>query len=135
MTPRNLDWLIRLHGPALAAWPERERLAALALLRGSAQARSVLAEALAHDESAIEDEDAAALARMRGGLDDAIAARMVPGRLASGARLGALAACAVLGIWLGAGQASADQQGHGDRDLLQAIASLSPASDLGALQP
>ena len=135
MTPRNLDWLIRLHGPALAAWPERERLDALALLRRSAQARSVLADALAQDEIAVEGEDAAALARMRGGLDDAIAARMVPARLASGARWGALAACAMLGIWLGAGQASADPQSHGERDLLQAIASLSPASDLGALQP
>ena len=135
MTPRTLDWLIRLHGPALAAWPERERRDALALLRCSAQARSTLAAALADEDSAVEDEDTAALARMREGLDDAIAARMVPARLASGARWSALAACAVLGIWLGAGQASADQQGHGERDLLQAFASLSPAFDLGALQP
>ncbi len=135
MTPRTLDWLIRLHGPALAAWPERERLAALALLRRSAQARSVLAEALADDDASVEGEDAAALARMREGLDDAIAAHMMPARLALGARWGALAACAVLGIWLGAGQASAGQPARGERDLLQAIASLSPASDLGALQP
>ncbi len=134
MTPRTLDWLIRLHGPALAAWPDRERLEALRLLRHSAQARSMLAAALANDD-AVDDEDAAALARMREGLDQAIAARMMPARLASGARWSALAACAVLGIWLGAGQASADQQDHGDRDLLQAIASLSPASGLGALQP
>ncbi|MBV9750249.1 MAG: hypothetical protein JO157_15695 [Acetobacteraceae bacterium] len=135
MTPRTLDWLIRLHGPALAAWPERERRDALALLRRSAQARSTLAAALADDAVTVEDDDAAALARMREGLDEAIAARMMPARFASGARWGALAACAMLGIWLGAGQASADQQGHADRDLLQAIASLSPASGLGALQP
>jgi hypothetical protein len=135
MTPRTLDWLIRLHGPAPAAWPERERLAALALLRRSAQARSTLAEALARDEPTDEDGDAAALGRMQGSLDTAIAARMVPARLASGARWSALAGCAVLGVWLGAGQASAGQPVGGERDLLQAIASLSPASDLGALQP
>ncbi len=135
MTPRTLDWLIRLHGPALAVWPERERRDALALLRRSAQARSTLAAALAGDDLAAEEDDAAALARMQKGLDEAIAARMMPARLASGARWSALAACAVLGIWLGAGQASADQQGRGDRDLLQAIASLSPAFGLGALQP
>lgn len=131
MTPRNLEWLVRLHGPALATWPEPERHAALALLRRSAAARALLADALAREEIA-EEEDAATLGRMQRGLDQAIAARAAPARLAVGVRWGALAASALLGVWLGAAQAAAPDQLGADRDPLQAIASLSPASLLGA---
>lgn len=137
MTPRNFAWLVRLHGPALAGWPEAERRAAFALLRGSAEARAALADALAGDYDA-GCEDAAALMRMQHGLAMAIAARQAPARLALGARWGALAACALFGVWLGSAQAAdqqaADQQAAG-RDPLQAISSLSLGSALGALQP
>lgn len=131
MTPRGFEWLLRLHGPALAVWPERERCAALAFLRRSAEARLALAEALERETAPYED--APALARMQYGLDGAIAARQAPARLASGARWGALAACALLGAWLGTAQAANQQAG--ERDPLQVIASLSPGSALGALQP
>jgi hypothetical protein len=131
MTLRRFEWLLRLHGPALAAWPDQDRHAALAFLRCSVPARLALADALARDDGGCED--ALALARMQRGLNDAIAARQAPARLASGARWGALAVCALLGAWLGTAQA-ADQQA-GERDPLQAISSLSPGSALGALQP
>ena len=143
MTPRRIEWLIRIYGPAVASWPEEERLAALALLRRSVRLRETLAEALAREhaladrESDGDADEGAALARMRGGLDAAIAARMVQTQIASGARttvrLGALAACAVLGVWVGSVQASG--QVSRERDPLQVIASFSPASGLGALQP
>ena len=142
MTPRRLEWLIRTYGPAIASWPEEERLAAFALLRRSARLRETLTEALAREDALVDDEDdGAALARMRSGLDAAIAARMVQTRIAaqiaSGARttarLSALAACAVLGVWVGSVQASG--QVSRERDPLQVIASFSPASGLGALQP
>ena len=142
MTPRRLEWLIRVYGPAVASWPEEERLAALSLLRRSARLRETLAEALAREDAPkdvpVDDEDGgAALARMRGGLDAAIAARALQARAAAGARttarLGALAACAVLGVWVGSVQASG--QTSKERDPLQVIANFSPASGLGALQP
>jgi hypothetical protein len=147
MTPRRIEWLIRIYGPAVASWPEEERLAALALLRRSVRLRETLAEALAREDALAacegdgDADEGAALARMRGGLDAAIAARMVQTRItaqvASGARttvrLGALAACAVLGVWVGSVQASG--QVSRERDPLQVIASFSPASGLGVLQP
>jgi hypothetical protein len=141
MTPNNFEWLLRLYGPALASWPERERRAAFTLLRRSAQARGVLAEALAsgalagdEDQEGGADDQRAALARMQRGLGAAIAARQAPARLAAGARWGTLAACAAFGAWLGTAQA-ADQQAGDHGDPLQAIASLSPGSWLGALPP
>ena len=146
MTPRRLEWLIRVHGPAVASWPEGERLAALALLRRSAHLREMLTEALAREDALVEDEaarlrDEAALARMRGGLDASVTARMAQTRIAAQiasrarttVRLSALAACAVLGVWVGSVQASG--QVSRERDPLQVIASFSPASGLGALQP
>jgi hypothetical protein len=138
MTPRRIEWLIRIYGPAIASWPEEERRAALALLRRSTRLREALADALACEDTPADDEgDGAALARMRGGLDAAIAARTSQARVAAGARttmrLGALAACAVLGVWIGSTQVSG--QTLGDRDPLQVITNFSPASGLGALQP
>jgi hypothetical protein len=146
MTPRTFDWLLRLRGPALAAWPAPERGAALALLRRSAAARLALADALAtlaaegtcgQGPGGQGDEDEAALLRMRWSLDHAIAAQAAPARLAAGVRWGALAACAMLGAWLGAAQAGAAQSGTqaAQRDPLQILASLSLGTTLGAMQP
>jgi len=132
MTPRNFEWLLRLRGAALTEWPERERRAAITLLRGSAQARDALADALAReDDQDVEDEPA--LARLQLGLAAAIAAQQAPTRLAAGARWGALAACALLGAWLGAAQPF--DQPAAESDPLQAISLLSPGPSLGALQP
>ena len=78
------------------------------------------------------------LARMRRRLDALIAARAARDRLGARARaatgVGALATCAVLGVWLGSAQAAGPAP-HAERDPLQVIAGLSPASGLGALQP
>ena len=45
MTPRRLDWGLRVHGTDLAAWPMAERAAALSLLRRCPAARQVMAPA------------------------------------------------------------------------------------------
>lgn len=102
---------LALHGPDLAHWPESERNAALRLLRRSAAARRRYLAAL--DDDAGMGAEAAAV-------DPAVMARMMAGarrgvsieahrsepirhvRLPLPAmRWGALAACAVLGVWVG----------------------------------
>ena len=130
MTLRHLEWRLRVHGPALAAWPEEERVAALALLRRSAAARAHLAEVLARDEDG-DQSCMPALHRMQARLCHAIAAREAPARLAIGARWGALAACALLGAWLGVALPASQKGG----DPLQIATGLSFSTPLGSLQP
>lgn len=134
MTPRRFEWLLRVRGPALAVWPDGDRCAAFSLLRRSAQARAALADALAASDDP-PAEDLATLSRMQRGLGAAIAARQAPARLAASARWAALAACALLGAWLGTAEAAADQGAASGRDPWQVIASLSPGESLGAMQP
>ncbi len=108
MTPRRLDWALRLYGTDLAAWPTAERDAALSLLRRCGQARQLMAVALAQDDAA-EDAppaDAALLNRMQGRLRQCLAA---PSPAGSAARWGALAACAVAGLYLGVATVEAEQ--------------------------
>ena len=137
MTLRRLDWALRARGTDLAAWPDADRLAALALLRVSRAARTVLADALALDDArpdygangplpgALPPDhlaDPAALARMQGALRDCMA-RTSP--LLSGIRWGVLAACTVAGLYFGmAGSAAADS------DAFATVQSLTVASAL-----
>lgn len=105
MTQRRLDWALRARGPALACWPDRERAAALALLVRSHRAREALGDALARDAGQTP-HDPAALARMQTRLRRRLAARTAPAAAGAagaipGARWGALAACALAGVWLG----------------------------------
>lgn len=131
MTLRSLEWRLRLRGPVVAAWPEAERLAALALLRQSALAREQLAAALA---GADRDDPpcAAILHRMQARLRHEVATRTRPARLGLGARWGALAACAMLGAWLGVAL-PAGQNAAGDP--LQAAIGLAFGGPFGSLQP
>ncbi len=137
MTLRQLDWALRARGTDLAAWPATDRRAALALLRASRAARTLLADALALDDARSDAvgngllpgaqgpdhlADPAALARMQGALRDCMA-RTSP--LLSGIRWGVLAACAVAGLYVGmAGSAGADS------DAFATVQSLTVASAL-----
>lgn len=109
MTPRRLDWTIRLHGTDLAAWPADQRAAALSLMRRCKQARRIMADALAQDDASLSDAhlgDAALLASMQGRLVRCLAARSpaVPA-----IRWGALTACALAGLYLGTADLDAEQ--------------------------
>jgi hypothetical protein len=103
MTRRRLEWLVRARGTDLAAWPEAERRAALALLRRSRVARQVLADALAVEDA--PEPDAAALCRMKRVVRHALAPRPVVVR---GIGWSALAACVAAGLYLGVGAADPD---------------------------
>jgi hypothetical protein len=116
MIARRFSRGLALRGPDLARWPESERNAALRLLGRSAAARRRYLAAL--DADTALDADAAAV-------DPAVTARLMAGawrgiateahrsphehsahvthvRLPVPAmRWGALAACAVLGVWVG----------------------------------
>ncbi len=114
MTPRRLDWTLRVHGTELAAWPVVEREAALSLMRRCGQARQVMADALMADASTDDMlmdgdaplADAALLASMQCRLGRHLAAT-APVRPAI--RWGALAACALAGLYLGAAGADIEQ--------------------------
>ena len=114
MTPRRLDWALRLYGTNLATWPAAEREAALSLLRRCGQARQVVASALAEED--VPPADAALLAIMQQRLGRRLAARS-PARPAI--RWGALAACAAAGLYLGIANAEAEQP-----DLFAAVQSI-----------
>ena len=113
MTLRRLDWVLRSRGSDLAIWPAAERTAALSLMRRCGRARQVMADALAQEDGAQDDglaqpprHDCPVLARMQAGLRRrmAILCHAVPAM-----RWGALAACAVVGLYLGAGDIAGDQ--------------------------
>lgn len=114
MTPRRLDWALRLHGTDMTAWPGAERDAALALLRRCGQARQIVAAALAQDDA--PPIDAALLADMQRQLGRRLAA---PAHTLPAMRWGALAACALAGLYLGAANADAEQP-----DLFAAVQSI-----------
>ncbi len=137
MTLRRLDWTLRACGTDLAAWPATDRLAALALLRASRVARTMLADALALEDARpdcltngslpigqLQDHlaDPAVLARMQVALRDCMA-RTSP--LLSGIRWGALAACAVAGLYFGMAGGGAS-----DSDAFATVQSLTVASAL-----
>ncbi len=108
MTPRRLDWALRSHGSDLASWPAAERGAALSLMRRCGRARQVMADALAQEGGPEQQplHDCAVLARMQVRLRRRMA---VPCQAVPAMRWGALAACALVGLYLGAGDTGADQ--------------------------
>ena len=107
MTPRRLDWALRSRGSDLAVWPAAERAAALSLMRRCGRARQVMADALAQEDGLEPPlHDCAILARMQVRLRRRMAA---PYQAVPAIRWGALAACAVAGLYLGARDLGADQ--------------------------
>lgn len=109
MTPRRLDWGLRVHGTELAAWPAAERAAALSLLRRCGAARQVMADALAQEDTPAADP--ALLASLQGRLRQRAADRTEPARpiLRRSALGGVLTACAVAGFYLGSASLDAEQ--------------------------
>ena len=98
MTPRQFDWHLRVHGPALSAWPAPARAEALVLLRTHDDVREQLAACL---ETLGGDDDPDALNRMRSRLQARLAPSSAAPALRWGVRGGALAACMVAGLWAG----------------------------------
>lgn len=115
MTPRRLDWSLRVHGTDVAGWPAAERAAALSLLRRCPAARQVMADALAQED--LPPADPALLASLQGRLGQRFMARQAePARrpmrspmLRRGALGGVLTACAVAGFYLGSASLDAEQ--------------------------
>ena len=107
--------LLDRHGPALAHWPEAEREAGTQVLAASAEARALLAGALALDARLRKDlpqPGTAAVSRLRKQVARRIARAPLPAPLGPLARLratlrpvapagwGALAAMATCALWL-----------------------------------
>ena len=129
MTPRRLDWALRTRGTVIADWLPADRAAAVALLRSSPAARSVLADALAHDDADPVPPDRCALVRMQGALECALL-QLPP--LTFAVRWGVLAACTAAGLYLGAAAAldlGADS-GTDAADGFVAVQSVTVASSL-----
>jgi hypothetical protein len=107
MTPARFRALLRVRGPALELWPEDDRAAARLLMAVSRRCRSGYLEALEGDQTLDDSIDPALLARLRGGARQRIARnatppeRRVASSLAVSFRFGTLAACGLLGAWLG----------------------------------
>lgn len=100
MTPRRLEWVLRVRGTELAAWPVAERTAALSLMRRCDLARRVMAEALAQEEAPLADP--ALLASLQDGLGRRIAlGDLVIPTMRPMLRWSALTACALAGFYLG----------------------------------
>lgn len=97
MRLHRFHWCLRSRGPDLSAWPERDREAALVLLRQSAPARQLLADAFEHD--ALPCPDPAVQCRMLARLHDALCPAS---RAVAGLRWGALGACLLAGWLIGA---------------------------------
>jgi len=104
MTPRRLDWALRVHGTELAAWPAAERTAALTLMRRCGRARQVMADALAQEEDAPMDQ--VLLTSMQCRLGRRL---MAPSPARPAMRWGALAASALAGLYLGFAGVDAEQ--------------------------
>lgn len=103
LSRRRLEWLVRARGADLAAWPEAERLAALALMRRSPDARQAFADALVGEDA--PETDCAVLQRMQDALRRSLAPLPV---LLRGLGVGALLACMAAGLYLGAGLTEPD---------------------------
>lgn len=111
MTRFRFARLLALRGPHIALWPEAERVPALRLLRRSGAMRRRLLIAIENDpvvaaETAAVDPVIASrlLAAIRRAIPGTAprAVRIRPGGAPLPAiRWGALAACALLGVWVG----------------------------------
>ena len=131
MTPRRLDWTLRCRGTLMSAWPAAEREAALALLRRSAEARALLADALSRDDSELTAaSDGCALLRMQAALRGALL-QLPP--LTFALRWGVLAACAAVGLYLGLAGAAGDaaaEAGADQADAFSTVQTMTVASSL-----
>lgn len=114
MSPRRFRRLVAAYGANPARWPEPERAAAEELIAASAEAQMALAEAKALDGEltrAPVPVGPATLDRLRDGIRHRVArlpaaSQVAPepwlaGVFAMPLRLGALAAAALVGVWLG----------------------------------
>ena len=108
MSPARFIELLRSRGPALQNWPEADRRAARRLLATSRRCRRAYLAALATDSSLEARVDPAVLSRLAAGVRNRMpagpsAAAPKPfGRLwRSPAGWAALAACGLLGAWVG----------------------------------
>lgn len=127
MTRRRFAWCLGVRGPDLSAWPAGERAEAVALLRGDAAARTLLADALASDDGG--DADAAGLRRMQ----DAVRRALAPATpLVRAVRCGALAACVCAGLYLSLQPAAEAEYAGGVAPTTEATI---PATVLAALDP
>ena len=130
MTPRQLDWALRMRGTVISTWPVAERDAALALLRRSPAARALLADALARDDADPVALDGCTLARMQTALRGALL-QLPP--LTFAVRWSVLVACAAAGLYLGGAGASRDawvDNGMDTADGFVAVQSVTVASSL-----
>lgn len=130
MSPRRLAWVLRARGPELCAWPERERLAALALVRRDPAARQLLAEALSAEEA--PPPDPAAAIRIQNTIHRALAP-LSP--LLRGIRWGVMAACVLAGLYAGLGPLAAETAAETSADLAPTIQATTSGTVLAALDP
>ncbi len=96
MTVRRFEWAICTRGADLATWPAREAAFARALLRRSARAREIFADALTQEAEPAFEPDC--LARILGSWRRRLVAEMP---VQTGIRWGALAVCAMAGLYFG----------------------------------
>jgi len=122
LSRRRLVWLVRARGTDLSAWPHCERLAALALMRRSPEARQAFAEALVSEDAPdANGVDCAVLERMQCVLRRSLAPLPMVLR---GLRAGALLACVAAGVYLASTLTNAD----GATDLFTTAQTVSLAS-------
>ena len=96
MALRRLQWRLHTLGPDLASWPERERRAALDLLRRSMPAQQMLADAMERDSAPLPDTAVQCRMQVR------LRAALGPvSRTMAGLRWGAMAACVAAGLLAG----------------------------------
>lgn len=126
MTPRRFAWALQARGPAIADWPPRERVGAVALLRHCKVSRQLLAEALAAEDAPAWD--AAALDRVTCPVRRALAP-LTP--LMRKIRWGGIFACLAAGLYIGAVTSGGDTVA----DLLPVMHPSMPATVLAALEP
>lgn len=108
LSRRRLEWLVQARGTDLTGWPEADRIAAMALLRRSSEARSLFADALAREDEAVETDRAgecAVFERMQTALREQLAPLSVVWRCIC---VGALAACMATGLYLAVDRADPD---------------------------
>lgn len=104
MDARELDRLLGQRGADLSRWPERERARARRLLRCSPRARARYLAALAADTALVDAArlvDPGRCARMRAEVMRRLTADAETAWPAPAFGWGALAAAALLGLWIG----------------------------------
>jgi hypothetical protein len=107
MRPAQFLHLLHARGPALDSWPKPERRAGRQLLASSQRCRDAYLAALATDETLEAPVDPALLSRLTAGLRTRMAPDRRPPRSTHSRTVrvpvgwAALAACGLLGAWVG----------------------------------